>query len=123
MGKGSGKAKMPADDATAKALKEQGPGMSDPVGPQLQLAQLGGFPGQIDFSKADFASQVNRLPPELIREIFKMQVPSMGAPVDAVQQGIAAIERATNTPEVSTVPGSAALGLPQRKPLGSWGRK
>ena len=78
MGKGSGKAKMPKDDATAKALKEQGPGMSDPVGPILQLTGMGqapGMAGQIDFSSPGFMQQLSALPPELLQQIRMAQQP------------------------------------------------
>jgi hypothetical protein len=78
MGKGSGKAKMPKDDATAKALKEQGPGMSDPVGPILQLTGMGqapGMAGQIDFGNQSFQQQLAALPPELLQQIRMAQMP------------------------------------------------
>jgi hypothetical protein len=78
MGKGSGKAKMPKDDAFDKAIKEQGPGMSDPVGPILQLTGMGASPGmagQIDFANPGFMQQLSALPPELLEQIRMAQQP------------------------------------------------
>jgi hypothetical protein len=66
MGKGSGKAKMPKDDAFDKAIKEQGPGLSDPTGPILQLTGMGqapGMAGQIDFANPGFSSSSRRSRP------------------------------------------------------------
>jgi hypothetical protein len=76
MGKGSGKAKMPKEDAFDKAIKEQGPGLSDPVGPILQLTGMGqapGMAGQLDFSNPGFIQQLSALPPELLQQIRMAQ--------------------------------------------------
>jgi hypothetical protein len=88
MGKGSGSAKMPKDTAFDQGLKQQGPAMSDPVGPVLQLTGMGDLPGligQIDWSKADFASQLGALPQPILDQIkmASMPRPVPTAPVQA----------------------------------------
>lgn len=75
MGKGSKQAKMPKDDAFDAALKQQGPGMSDPVGPLLQLTTMGGFPGQIDWNATSLGSQMAALPPEVLEQIRMASMP------------------------------------------------
>ena len=72
MGKGSGKAKTIKEDELDKGIKQQGPGLSDPVGPLLQLsglAQMPGMSGQLDFSNNSFGGQLAALPPELLEQI------------------------------------------------------
>ncbi len=85
MGKGSGQAKVPKDTAFDQDLKQQGPAMSDPVGPILQLSQLGGFPGQIDWNATSLGAQMEGLPPEMLAEIRRAgmprPVPTMAPPV------------------------------------------
>jgi hypothetical protein len=86
MGKGSGKAKMPADTQFDKDMKQQGPGMSDPVGPLLQLTGMGDLPGligQIDWTNSSFADQLGALPQPILDQIkiAGMQRPVPTAPV------------------------------------------
>jgi hypothetical protein len=69
MGKGSGAAKMPKDTSFDQSIKQQGPAMSDPNGPILQLTQLGGFPGMIDWTQTSLGAQMEGLPPELLAQI------------------------------------------------------
>ena len=76
MGKGSGNARVPKEDAFDKSIKEQGPGMSDPNGPILQLTGMGASPGmagQVDFSNPQFLSQLAQLPPEMLQQIKMAQ--------------------------------------------------
>ncbi len=90
MGKGSGKTKMPADTQFDQDLKQQGPAMSDPVGPILQLSQLGGFPGQIDWNATSLGAQMEGLPPELLQQIklagMPRPVPTVAPPAAPVKQ-------------------------------------
>ncbi len=86
MGKGSGKAKMPADTQFDKDMKQQGPGMSDPVGPLLQLTGMGDLPGligQIDWNNSSFANQLGALPQPILDQI---KLAGMQRPVPTVQQ-------------------------------------
>ena len=81
MSKGSGKAKMPVDTAFDASLKEQGPAMSDPTGPLLQLTGRGNLPGlvgQIDWNNSSFANQLGALPKPILDQIkmASMQQPS-----------------------------------------------
>jgi len=76
MGKSSGKAKVPKEDAFDKSIKEQGPGLSDPTGPILQLTGMGqapGMAGQLDFSNPAFLAQLAQLPPEMLEQIRTAQ--------------------------------------------------
>ena len=83
MGKGSGKAKVPKDKQFDKDIKEQGPGLSDPRGPLLQLTALGGFPGQIDWSQMSFGDQLAALPDDAMAQIALAGQP-LPAPVKPV---------------------------------------
>lgn len=100
MGKGSGKAKVPKDTAFDKSMKEQGPAMSDPVGPILQLTQLGGFPGMIDWNATSLGAQMEGLPPEMLQQIRAAGEPRP-VPTAPVQTPVAK----TSAPRSTVVPG------------------
>lgn len=86
MGKGS--AKVPKDDAFDAGMKQQGPGLSDPLGPILQLTLPGsmpGFGGQIPFGQS-FAQQLGGLPPGLLEQIKALQSRQTQPPQISVPQ-------------------------------------
>ena len=94
MGKGSGKAKLPKDTQFDKNIKVQGPTLSDQRGPLLQLTELGGFPGQIDWSQMSFGEQFGALPDDV-----KAQIALAGQPLpEAVKPVAETKKKATDRP-------------------------